>query len=129
MPPGPFHPDRDPASPVFYDAMSMLNLAGVHNGRPDFTVGLHTEDHPGVIAWGAASAHTLDLHDQDVQLNRHLHHGFFYTYLAAHQKSTDRTIPLYIVQWWVGLDYGYFVPGQGVPITSVNRRLFFPPHR
>jgi len=117
-----FHPDRDPASPVFYDSGSMIDLGASHGGRNSFSVPLHAEDHPiyrGV--WGFASAHTHDTADTDVELTRHRHRGFFYTYVVARQKSTSLMTPLHTVRWWLASDYGYFSPGTGIDFTATNR--------
>jgi Domain of unknown function (DUF4157) len=117
-----FHPDRSPASTVFYDPGSMADLATYSSGTGSFVVSLHAEDHPGYRSVrGAASAHTHDLGDTDVELKHHRHLGFFYTYIVARQKSTERLIPLYTMRWWAASDYGYFSPGTGIDFTATNR--------
>ncbi len=121
-----FHPDRDPASPVFVDQLRRIDLGASHGGRKSFQVKLHAEDHPGYDASAFASAHTGRMTDTDVEIFRHRHRGFFYTYVVARQKSTGRLIPLHTAYWWLGADFGYIHPARelGFQATEKNSLTF-----
>ena len=115
-----FHPDRDPSSPVFTDARGTIDLGAFQGGSP-FVVRPHVEDHPGWNTWAFASAHTQKSEDTDVEIVRHRHRGFFYTYVVARQKTTGRLIPLYLARWWMGADFGYIHPDRTLGFQAVQK--------
>jgi hypothetical protein len=115
MVPRQFYPDRDPVSALFVHAGTSRDLAW-HRAGDQFE--LESNDHPGFRAPAFASQITGDVGQHgDVHLKRHLHRGFFYTYLVAHHKSTGALHPVYMVQWFLGVTYEFVWPGQGIQLT------------
>lgn len=116
--PGAFFPDKDPSfSDIFTGRQSMRNLEDSSKGRNEFTVGVSSHDHPGFVAPKGAGAITNKVEDADAFIERHLHHGFFYTYVVAHNRATDALVPLYTANWWISADFELMNPDRTLPVT------------
>jgi hypothetical protein len=125
---GAFFPDRDPSfSDIFYDRKSMINLGDASQGHTDFKVGLHSHDAPGFeAALGAGAPSVTNKNENwDAFIERHLHHGFFYTYVVARNKATGQIMPLYTVNWWVSGDLELFKPDRSLPVTLGRNNITF----
>ncbi len=124
--PGPFYPDKDPAYPgVFTDSSSARTVRPAASSPGGDVTTVADEDHPGFQSYLAASAYTQSMRDTNVWLNRNLHHGFFYTYVAAVNSVSGRILPLYTARWWMSADYTFINPGYGIPFTPVRHALVF----
>lgn len=116
--PGAFFPDKEPGFPdIFVGAASMRNVGESANGRNDFVVTVAAEDHPGFAAGAGAASATQKQEDGDAIIARHLHHGFFYTYVVARPRTGGPLLPLYMARWWISGDYELFIPDRHMPIN------------
>lgn len=124
--PGAFFPDKDPTfADIFVSRQSMRNLEDSSHGSGDFTVTVRAEDHPGFAAPLGAGAITNKSEDADAYIERHLHHGFFYSYVVAHNRATGNLTPLYTANWWVSGDFELFKPDRTLPVTLGKHSLTF----
>lgn len=123
---GPFYPDRDPGSAVFFSDTAVADLGQLNGGRLNFQFTLRAADHLISNIFGFASAVTRDENDRDVELFRHRRAGNFYTYVVARERSSGPLFPLYTITWWMGADYTFFTPGAGIDFVSrAESPLFF----
>jgi len=96
---------------------SMRNLGDSSGAKNDFVVTVAAEDHPGFAAGAGAGSVTHKTEDADAMITRHLHHGFFYTYVVARNKTGGPLVPLYIAQWWISGDYELFIPDRSIGVN------------
>jgi len=115
--PGAFFPDKLPGyTDIFVSAGSMRNVGESSHGKNDFVVSVAADDHPGFVTGAGAGSRTHNIEDADAIIERHLHHGFFYTYVVARPR-TGPLLPLYMARWWISGDYELFIPDKSLPIN------------
>ena len=123
---GAFFPDKSLHFPdIFVDGTSMQNLSVASQGRSDFSIKVGSKDYPGLSLAIGAAFYSHDMKDADALLDRHLHHGFFYTYVVARNRATSALIPLYTARWWASADYSFFYPDKTLPVNHVKHDFTF----
>jgi len=122
LPPGAYFSDRNWDSQIFTELRRVVQL-GQYTAGQRFQIQM--EDNPNMTASSAASIYTHDERDGRALLARHIHNGYFHSYIAARQISTGQITPLYTVEWFFTALYNFVSPGSGLPMTPYLERNMY----